>query len=124
MTESSLQPRKKRARRGVRYQMELNFDTEDAKQALLSRIDSAKRYLAPKGSSPLDSGQLLSLLLDKVDLEAASTSSLVGYQGKAQAEKHAIPMLENSGLCIILYDQVRTMTKINYNYISRDIHWQ
>ena len=118
MTESSLQPRKKRARRGVRYQMELNFDTEDAKQALQSRIDSAKRYLAPKGSSPLDSGQLLSLLLDKVDLEAASTSSLVGYQEKAQAEKHAIPMLENSGLCIILYDQVRTMTKINYNYIQ------
>ena len=49
MTESSLQSRKKHARRGVRYQMELNFDTEDAKQALLSRIDSAKRYLAPKG---------------------------------------------------------------------------
>ena len=73
--------------------------------------------MAPKGSSPLDSGQLLSLLLDKVDLEAASTScsgSLVDYQEKAQAEKHPIPMLENSGLCIIsklmYYDQVRTMT--------------
>ena len=50
MTESSLQPRKKRARRGVRYQMELNFDTEEAKQALLSRMDSAKRYLAPRAS--------------------------------------------------------------------------
>ena len=94
MTESSLQPRKKHARCGVRNKMELNFDTEDAKQALLSRIDIAKRYLAPKGSTPLDSGQLVSLLLDKVDLEAASTSSLVDYQEKAQAEKHPIPMLK------------------------------
>ena len=56
--DSSLQPRKKRARRGVRYQMELNFDTEEAKHALLSRIDSATRYLAPKASF-LDNAQLL-----------------------------------------------------------------
>ena len=103
LTESSLQPQKKRARRGVRHQMELNFDTEEAKQALLFRIDSAKRYLAPRASF-LDNAQLLSLLLDKMDLEAASSSrsgSQVDYQEKAQTEKQpAMPMLENSGLCI------------------------
>ncbi len=33
---------KKRARHGFRYQMELNFDTEDAKQAFVARIDRAK----------------------------------------------------------------------------------
>ena len=35
-------PKKKRARHGFRYQMELNFDTEDAKQAFVARIDRAK----------------------------------------------------------------------------------
>ena len=68
MTETSLQPRRKRASRGVRYQTELNFDTEEAKQALQSRIDSPKRYLPPRASF-LDNAQLLSLLLDKTDLE-------------------------------------------------------
>ena len=100
MTESSLLPRKKRARRGVRYQMELNFDTEEAKQALLSRMDHAKRYLAPRASF-LDNAQLLSLVLDKVDLEAASSSRSGSHQEKAQTDKQpAMPMLENSGLCI------------------------
>ena len=39
-------PKKKRARHGFRYQMELNFNTEDAKQAFVARIDRAKHSLA------------------------------------------------------------------------------
>ena len=37
------QPRKKRARHGVRYQMELNFDSDEGRFSFLSRLDSAKR---------------------------------------------------------------------------------
>ena len=100
MAENTVQLGKKCARRGIRYQMELKFDNEEGKQALLSRIESARRYLAPEGSAPLDNGQLLLLLLDKVDMEAASASRsserLIDH-----ADKQLVPMLENSGLCVI-----------------------
>ena len=60
------EPLKKRARHGFRYQMELNFASEDAKQAFLSRMGDAKRLLAPRGSPPPDNGEFISLLLEKV----------------------------------------------------------
>ena len=47
------EPRKKRARHGFRYQMELYSASEDAKQAFLSRMGDAKRLLASRGSLPL-----------------------------------------------------------------------
>ena len=81
--------------------MELNFASEDAKQAFLSRMGDAKRLLAPRGSPPLDSRELISSLLDKVDSAAASTSrseNLTG--GGAQSQSQTVPvtpMLENSG---------------------------
>ena len=80
--------------------MELKFDPEEGKQALLSRIESARRYLAPEGSAPLDNGQLLLLLLDKVDMEAASASRS-SERLMDQVDKQLLPMLENSGLCVI-----------------------
>ena len=96
------QPRTKRARHGVRYQMELNFDTNDDKQALLARLDSVKRSLAPSGSLPLDNGRLLSLLLDKVESETAHSDSTVGTEDELQRGKSlALPMLDNSGLCVM-----------------------
>ena len=48
------EPRKKRARLGYRYSMELNFASEDAKVSFMTRMESAKARLAPRGSPPLD----------------------------------------------------------------------
>ena len=56
--------RKKCARLGFCYMMELNFTSEDSKKSFLSRVESAKQRLAPKRSPPLDSRELLSSLLD------------------------------------------------------------
>ena len=59
---------RKRARHGksVCYQMDF-FASEDAKQGFLGRIDNAKSHLAPKGAAPLDSRELLSSLLDRLE---------------------------------------------------------
>lgn len=95
---SETQQPKKRARRGVRFQMELNFDNEEAKKTFLSKVDSAKRNLSAPGKC-LDNGQLLSLLLDRAELEAASTSACsTSSSHQEKDKKHATPMLENSGL--------------------------
>ena len=61
--------REKRARRGFRYTMELNFASEDSKKSFLSRVESAKQRLAPRGSPLLESRELLSSLLDLADFE-------------------------------------------------------
>ena len=100
-------PKKKRARHGFRYQMELNFDTEDVK-AFVARIDRAKRSLAAtaRGSLPLDSRELISVLLDKLEQEQAGA---VPEREDLQSDKSKVfPMLENSGLCvsIALYKDV------------------
>ena len=89
--------RKKRARTGFRYQMELNFDSEDAKQAFLTRIESAKCRLAPRGSRPLDSRELLHLLLDKVEATPTPQADCLEIIGD-QRHNQTIPMLDNSGL--------------------------
>ena len=52
--------RKKRVRLGFHYTMELNFASEDSKKVFLSRVESAKPRLTPRGSLPLDSCELLS----------------------------------------------------------------
>ena len=66
--------RKKRARLGFRYTMELNFASEDSKKAFLSRVESAKPRLAPRGSPPLDSRELLSSLLDMAETTPRSSA--------------------------------------------------
>ncbi len=96
---SCSQPKKKRARHGFRYQMELNFDNQDAKQAFVARIDRAKRSLAARGSLPLDSRELLSALLDKLEQTGAVPERT---RVDIQCDKAKVfPMLENSGWCII-----------------------
>ena len=92
--------RKKRARTGFRYQMELNFDSEDAKQAFLTRIESAKCRLAPRGSRPLDSRELLHLLLDEVEATPTPQADCLEITGD-QRHNQTIPMLDNSGLLVL-----------------------
>ena len=79
-------------RAGFHYQMELNFDSKGAKQAFLTKC-----RLAPRGSRPLDSHELLRLLLDKV--EATPTPHAVCLENTGdQRHNQSIPMLDNSGL--------------------------
>ncbi len=81
--------------------MELNFDSQDAKQAFVAKIDRAKRSLAARGSSslPLDSRELLSALLDKLEQRGAV---LERTRVDIQSDKAKVfPTLDNSGLCII-----------------------
>ena len=95
-------PKKKRARHGFRYQMELNLDTEDAKQAFVARIDRAKRSLAAtaRGSLPLDSRELISVLLDKLEQEQEQAGAVPEREDLQSDKSKVFPMLENSGLCV------------------------
>ena len=84
--------------------MELYFASKDAKQAFLSRMGDAMRLLAPRGSLPLDSCELISSLLDRVDSVAPSTSQSENLAGSgAQSQSQTVPvapMFKNSGLQI------------------------
>ncbi|XP_064382205.1 uncharacterized protein LOC135331087 [Halichondria panicea] len=93
-------PKKKRARHGFRYQMELNFDTEDVKQAFVARIDRAKRSLAAtaRGSLPLDSRELISVLLDKLEQEQEQAGAVPEREDLQSDKSKVFPMLENSGI--------------------------
>ena len=71
------EPRKKRARLGFRYSMELSFASEDAKLSFMSRVENAKARHAPRGSLPLDSRQLLSLLLDVAEATPSTNEALL-----------------------------------------------
>ena len=78
--------------------MELYFTSEDAKQAFLSRMGDAKRLLAPRGSPPLDSRELISSLLDSAAPSTSQSENLAG--GGAPSQSQTVPvasMLENSG---------------------------
>ena len=103
-------PKKKRARHGFRYQMELNFDTEDVKQAFVARIDRAERSLAAtaRGSLPLDIRELISVLLDKLEQEQEQAGAVPEREDLQSDKSKVFRMLENSGLCvsIALYKDV------------------
>ena len=93
------EPRKKRARQGFRYQMELYFTSEDHKEAFLSRMKDAKRLLAPRGYPPLDNRELICSLLDKVEAAVSLDESLADSGAQSQTQTvPALPMLDNSGL--------------------------
>ena len=100
MATLNQEPRKKRARLGFRYSMELNFATEDARRSFLLRTENAKQRLAPRGSPPLDSRELLSSLLDKAEATPPNNQpSTTGSQLQSQAVPPApVTMLDNSGL--------------------------
>ena len=94
------EPRKKRARLGFRYSMKLNFATVDAKLSFMSRVENAKARLAPRGSPPLDSRELLSSLLDMSEATPPTNQpASTGDQLQSQAVPTApVTMLGNSGL--------------------------
>ena len=95
-------PRRKRATLGYRYSMELNFASEDAKASFMSRMESAKARLAPRGSSPLDNLELLCSLLDMAEATPSSNQSAgSGDQLQSLAVPRStqpVTMLGNSGL--------------------------
>ena len=94
------EPRKKRARHGFRYSMELNFASEDAKRSFLLRVENAKQRLAPSGSPPLDNHELLGSLLDMAEATPPTNQqATTGSQLQSQAGPTApVTMLDNSGL--------------------------
>ena len=89
----------KRPRLGARLQLELSFNTEDDKQAFLTRWDRAKRFLASETSLPLGNKELLSLLLDKAEanLEGTATPSPESGADSGKDKGPAVPILDNSG---------------------------
>ena len=90
--------RNKRVRLGFHYTMELNFASEDSKKSFLSRVESAKQRLAPRGSPLLDSRELLSSLLDMAEATPPATTC-TGDQFRSQAvPTGSMTMLENSGV--------------------------
>ena len=99
------EPRKKRARHESRYQMELNFASEDTKQAFLLRVERAKQRLAPRGSPPLDNRELLSSLLEMAEATPPVNDVdclTAGDDTQSQAVS-AQPMLDNSGLYVTIW---------------------
>ena len=77
--------RQKHARLGILLPMELNFASEDSKKSFLSKVESAKVRLAPRGSPPLDSRELLSSLLDMAEATPPPATTCTGDQFRSQA---------------------------------------
>ncbi len=92
----------KRARHGFRYQLELKFETEEAKKTFGDKMDSAKRVLAARGSLPLDNRELLSRLLDNMEELAAEGIVTTDRVCPGSNRSYVVPMLENSGLSFLI----------------------
>ncbi len=107
-------PKKKRARHGFPYQMELNLYIEDANQAFVARINRRKCFLAARGSYCLWTMELISVLLDKMKQTGA-----VPERVDIQSDKS--PMLENSGLCMSV---AFISFCLRHYFLFRNIHWQ
>ena len=71
-------PKKKCPRLGVRFQMELDFSSNDEKDSFLTRLEKVKHYFSSRSSRSLDNRELLQCLLDLVndeeDFEPAESS--------------------------------------------------
>ncbi len=106
-TVSQEPPKKKRARHGSRLQMELKFDTEDAKKAFVERIDKIKRSLVTSACGPkrfVDNQELLSILMDNMEENMEETGIVPPCpEGVSVGSKEHVAqsMLDNSGLCKI-----------------------
>ena len=90
-------------RHGFCYQMELNFDSEDAKQALLTRIESAKCRLAPILTLWTIVSSLLHSLLDKVEVIPPNTQANCLEDTRDKLHNQTVPassMLDNSGMLV------------------------
>ena len=96
-------PKKKQPRVGSRYQLEISFPDEEARQDFMSRLDKAKRWLSRSSSSSSrhigNYGMMISFLdrLDKEMSDECSSSS----SHTPHASIAVKPMLKNSGICVL-----------------------
>ena len=59
----SCAPKKKHPRLGVRFQMELNFSSNDEKDNFLTRLEQVKHYFSSRSSQSLDLSTFISINL-------------------------------------------------------------
>ena len=86
-------PRRKRTRTGARYQIELNFLTNEDKKMFINRMEKAKKKLS-ESSRPLDNRELLTALLDLLEDRSDDGDVTVHQTNKDRIVK---PMLDCSG---------------------------
>ena len=95
------EPRSKRSRTTVRYQMNLSFSTDEAKEDFITSLEKVKKILSRRSLRQLDNLELLQKLFDMVSEDEDSVDSERENDGHRQPIR---PMLENSGMeCILLY---------------------
>ena len=91
------EPRSKHSRTTVRYQMNLSFSTDEAKEDLITSLGKVKKILSRRSLRQLDNLELLHMVSEDED----SVNSERENDGHRQSIR---PMLENSGMeCILLY---------------------
>ena len=105
------EPRQKRSRTVVIYQMNLSFSSEEAKENFLTSLEKIKKILSRGSLSQLDNLELLQSLFDMVDTEDLDDDSTVVNDSSSTTttttttcQRQLIrPMLENSGMFIFLF---------------------
>ena len=103
------EPRQKRSRTVVRYQMNLSFSSEEAKENFLTSLEKVKKILSRRSLRQLDNLELLQSLFDMVDTEDLDDDNTVGNDSSSTTtttpcQRQPIrPMLENSGMFIFLF---------------------
>ena len=60
------EPRSKRSRTTVRYQMNLSFSTDEAKEDFITSLEKVKKILSRRSLRQLDNLELLQKLFDMV----------------------------------------------------------
>ena len=82
--------------------MDFFFASENTKHGLLGQIDNAKSRLALKGAAPLDSRELLSSLLDRLEATPRDphTTQVDSHADCQQAQTvPSLSLLDHSGVC-------------------------
>ena len=70
------EPRQKRSRTVVRYQMNLSFSSAEAKENFLTSLEKVKRILSRRSLRQLDNLELLQSLFDMVDNDLDDDSTV------------------------------------------------
>ena len=83
----------KRPRLGTQFQLELSFNSDDAKQAFLSRWDGAKHCLSSETSLPLGNKELLGLSMERLEAEPSKEGTATPSTESWAAHYGACPRL-------------------------------
>ena len=98
------EPQQKRSRTVVRYEMNLSFSSEEAKENFLTSLEKVKRILSRRS---LRHFELLQSLFDMVDTDLDDDSTVGNNSSSTTTtpcQRQPIrPMLENSGMFIFLF---------------------